>query len=83
MQYLMVIDLPEILEENIQLSVMTHQVSTRLGQKQSRFSSATTSNSHHQEPTAYMEIGGMNFRPLGPLNKKETPRKYELDLCLY
>ncbi|OMJ11484.1 Retrotransposon-derived protein PEG10 [Smittium culicis] len=100
MQYLIVMDIPESLEENIQLAV---RIDNRLctmnliydnksdvpslnpfrSKNNHSFSSTTTSNSQHQEPTVYMEIDAMTSRPRGPLSEKEKARRYELGLCLY
>ncbi|OMJ26715.1 Retrotransposon-derived protein PEG10 [Smittium culicis] len=96
-QYLMVADLPDTLEENIALAVRADNRIYTVNTMNDRvfipnsnpFRPPVVANSNpNQNPqttdkTVYMEVDSMTTRPRGPLSEKEKTRRYELGLFLY
>ncbi|OMJ17080.1 Retrotransposon-derived protein PEG10 [Smittium culicis] len=97
-QYLMVPDLLNSLEETIKISVrvdnriytMDH-INCSHPQEKSRnpfvnrqpANSLTNEIGKNQENTVNMEIDAISSRPRGPLTEAEKTRRYKLGLCLY
>ncbi|OMJ26195.1 Retrotransposon-derived protein PEG10 [Smittium culicis] len=98
MQYLMVTDLPDSLEDTIKISVRVDNRIYTVDQingdqmfersrnpfaRQAPVNHPTSEESSHPGKTIYMEIDALTSKPRVPLTEKEKTRRYELGLCLY